>query len=337
MFQRSFRRKKKTLNNLNLSNIQHPIQSELKQFDQVFKEILKSDVKLVDFAIKFILRQKGKKIRPLLVLLSASLCGEVNMRSYRGATLVELLHTATLVHDDVVDEAEKRRGFPSLNNIWGNKISVLMGDYLLSKGLMIAVDGEDFDFLKTVTDTVRRMAEGELLQIYKTKKLNLDEDTYYKIISDKTASLLSTCCKIGAESTTLSEEKIAALKNYGENLGIAFQIKDDVLDYTGTSITGKPLGGDIKEKKLTLPLIHSLTNVDKSRASEIISKIRKNKNKDNVKEIIEFVKSNGSIEYSLNAAKNYSDKAKQNLEVFEDSLYKDSLLNLVDFVVDREK
>ena len=322
---------------MNLSNIQHPIKEELKQFNQVFKETLTSNVKLVDFAIKFVLRQKGKKIRPILVLLSTSLCGDINMRSYRGATLVELLHTATLVHDDVVDEAAKRRGLPSLNNIWGNKIAVLMGDYLLSKGMMIAVDGEDYDFLKTITDTVRRMAEGELLQIYKTKKLNLDEETYFKIISDKTASLLSTCCKIGAQSATNSEEKIEALKNFGENLGIAFQIKDDVLDYTGTSILGKPLGGDIKEKKLTLPLIHSLSCVDKSRASEIINKIRKNKNIDSIKEIIDFVQSNGSIEYSLDAAKKYSNNAKQNLDIFEDSVYKESLLSLVDFVVDRKK
>ncbi len=323
--------------NHNLSKIQKPIQNELKDFDQVFKDSLKSDVRLVDFVIKFILRQKGKKIRPLLVLLSAKVSGEVNDRSYRGATLVELLHTATLVHDDVVDEAAKRRGLPSLNNIWGNKISVLLGDYLLSKGLMTSVDGEDFDFLKTITDTVKRMSEGELLQIYKARKLDIDEETYFKIISDKTASLLSTCCEIGARSATTSIEKIEALRDYGENLGIAFQIKDDILDFTGTKKIGKPLGGDIKEKKLTLPLIHTLSKEGKSSVTEIKKKIKKGKKNKKIGEIIELVKSNGGIEYSLKAAHEYSEKAKNCLNIFEDSEYKNSLIALVDFVIDREK
>ncbi len=325
------------MNNYNLSNIQRPIQNELKQFDQVFKDSLRSDIRLVDFVIKFILKQKGKKLRPLLVLLSAKISGEIDDRSFRGATLVELLHTATLVHDDVVDEASKRRGLPSLNNIWGNKISVLMGDYLLSKGLLIAVDGEDFDFLRTITNTVKRMSEGELLQIYKAKKLDIDEETYFKIISDKTASLLSTCCEIGARSATTSTEKIEALKNYGEYLGIAFQIKDDILDFTGTKKIGKPLGGDIREKKLTLPLIHTLSKEDKSNASEIRKIIKKGKKNKKINEIIELVKSNGGIEYSLEVAHNYSEKAKICLDVFEDSEYKNSLISLVDFVIDREK
>lgn len=321
----------------NLSKIQKPILKELKDFDQVFKDSLRSDVRLVDFVIKFILKQKGKKIRPLLVLLSAKVSGEINNRSHRGATLVELLHTATLVHDDVVDEAAKRRGLPSLNNIWGNKISVLMGDYLLSKGLMIAVDGEDFDFLKTITDTVRRMSEGELLQIYKTKKLDIDEETYFKIISDKTASLIGTCCEIGARSATTSEEKINALRNYGEYLGMAFQIKDDILDFTGTKKIGKPLGGDIKEKKLTLPLIHTLSKEGKSSVNKIKKGIKKGEKNKGINELIELVKSNGGIEYSLKAAHEYSEKAKECLNVFEDSEYKESLITLVDFVIDREK
>ncbi|MEN8193057.1 MAG: polyprenyl synthetase family protein [Bacteroidota bacterium] len=321
----------------NLSNIQQPIEGELKQFDQVFKESLKSDIRLVDFGIKFILRQKGKRIRPLLVLLSAKISGEVNMRSFRGATLVELLHTATLVHDDVVDEAEKRRGLPSLNNIWGNKISVLMGDFLLSKGLMISVDGEDYDFLKTITSTVKRMSEGELLQIYKSKKLDIDEETYFKIISDKTASLLSTCCEIGALSSTSSDEKIKAMREYGEYLGIAFQIKDDILDFTGSKIIGKPLGGDIKEKKLTLPLIHTLSQGDKSQSSEIMKLIKKGKKKKNILEVIKLVKTNGGIEYSAEVARSYAEKAKNCLNIFEESEYKNSLISLVDFVVDREK
>lgn len=325
------------MNNYNLANIQRPIQNELKQFDQVFKDSLRSDIRLVDFVIKFILRQKGKKIRPLLVLLSAKIIGDVSARSFRGATLVELLHTATLVHDDVVDEAAKRRGLPSLNNIWGNKISVLMGDFLLAKGLMIAVDGDDFDFLKIITQTVKRMSEGELLQIYKSKKLDIDEETYFKIISDKTASLLSTCCEIGARSATTDNEKVEALKNYGENLGIAFQIKDDILDFTGTKKIGKPLGGDIKEKKLTLPLIYALSKEEKSSAAKVKKIIKMGKKNNKVSEIIELVKSNGGIEYSLEIAYNYSEKAKNCLNVFEDSNYKNSLISLVDFVIDREK
>ncbi len=325
------------MNNYNLSNIQQPIQNELKQFDQVFKDSIKSDIRLVDFVIKFILKQKGKKIRPLLVLLSAKIISDVSDRSFRGATLVELLHTATLVHDDVVDEAAKRRGLPSLNNIWGNKISVLMGDFLLAKGLMLAVDGDDFDFLKTITQTVKRMSEGELLQIYKSKKLDIDEETYFKIISDKTASLLSTCCEIGARSATTDNEKIEALKTYGEYLGIAFQIKDDILDFTGTKIIGKPLGGDIKEKKLTLPLIHALSKEEKSSVAEIKKLVKKGKKNNKISEIIELVKSNGGIEYSLEVAQNYSVKAKNCLNVFEGSLYKDSLISLVDFVIEREK
>ena len=323
--------------NNKLSIIQQPVQSELKQFNQVFKETLKSDLRLVDYIIKFILKQKGKKIRPLLVLLSARVSGEATKRSYRGAALVELLHTATLVHDDVVDEAEKRRGFPSLNNIWGNKISVLMGDFLLSKGLMIAVDNEDHDFLKLITDTVKRMSEGELLQIYKTKKLDIDEATYLKIISDKTASLLSTCCTIGAMSSTNSLDKINALRNYGEYLGMAFQIKDDILDFTGTKKIGKPLGGDIKEKKLTLPIIHTLAKENKSSVSEIMKIIRKGEKESKLKDIIELVISNGGIEYSLEAAHNYSEKAKLCLDVFEDTDYKKSLLSLVDYVIERDK
>ncbi len=321
----------------NLSKIQKPILNELKDFDKVFKDSLRSEVRLVDFIIKFILKQKGKKIRPLLVILSAKISGGVNQRTYRGATLVELLHTATLVHDDVVDEAAKRRGFPSLNNIWGNKIAVLMGDYLLSKGLMIAVDGNDFDFLKTITDTVKRMSEGELLQIYKTKKLDIDEETYFKIISDKTASLIGTCCEIGARSITTSEEKIQAMRNYGEYLGIAFQIKDDILDFTGTKKIGKPLGGDIKEKKLTLPLIHTLSKEGKSSVSKIKRGIKKGEKNKQIEELIALVKSNGGIEYSLKVAHEYSDKAKECLKVFEDSEYKDALITLVDFVIDREK
>lgn len=325
------------MNKLDLSQIQTPISSELKEFSKSFKEYLRSDIRLVEFAIKFILSQKGKKIRPLLVLLSAKMSGGVRDRSFRGASLVELLHTATLVHDDVVDAAEKRRGLPSLNKIWGNKISVLVGDYLLSKGLMISVDNGDFDFLKTITGTVKKMSEGELLQIYKAKKLDIDEETYFKIISYKTASLISTCCEIGARSTTDDPDKIEALRNYGEYLGIAFQIQDDILDFIGkTKIFGKIQGGDLKEKKITLPLIYALNNSNKEKSKEIIKLLKKGVKQDGIQHIISFVIENGGIDYSKNVALEFTQKAKECLNVFEDSESKASLVKLVDFVVNRE-
>jgi len=224
-----------------LNEISQPIKPELEKFNELFKQSLKSKVGLVDMVAKYIIRQKGKKIRPLLVLISAKIAGGINERTYRGAVLVELLHTATLVHDDVVDNADKRRGFWSINAVFKNKVAVLMGDYLLSRGLMIAVDGKDFDFLGVITNTVKRMSEGELLQIQKTRKLDIDEETYFKVISDKTASLLETCCHIGALSATDYQEYHEAMREFGLNMGMAFQIRDDILDYEGsTAMIGKP-------------------------------------------------------------------------------------------------
>lgn len=325
------------MNKLDLSQIQAPVSKELKEFSKAFNDYLKSDIRLVEFAIKFILSQKGKKIRPLLVLLSAKVSGGVADRTFRGASLVELLHTATLVHDDVVDKAEKRRGLPSLNKIWGNKISVLVGDYLLSKGLMISVENEDFDFLKTITGTVKKMSEGELLQIYKTKKLNIDEETYFKIISYKTASLLSTCCEIGARSTTDDPNKIEALHNFGEYLGIAFQIQDDILDFVGkTKLFGKIQGGDLKEKKITLPLIYVLNNADNKETKKIINVLQKGVNEEDIKNLVSFVLNNGGIDYSKNIALEYTQKAKDCLNIFDESESKSALIKLVDFVVNRE-
>ncbi len=320
-----------------LSDLTQPIQDELNRFQEEYKISMKSKVGLVELVTRFILRQKGKKIRPILVLLSGKLAGNINDRTYRGAILVELLHTATLVHDDVVDNAEQRRGFPSINAVWKNKIAVLMGDYLLARGLMLAVDGTDFDFLKVITNTVKRMSEGELLQTSKTRRLNIDEPTYYRIISDKTASLLATCCEVGARSVTNDEVKIEAMKNYGEYLGIAFQIRDDILDYVGkTSIIGKPLGGDIKEKKITLPLIYALKTSEKADARMVIKTIKKGADSKCIEEIIEFVKNRKGIEYADSMASEYSEKAKNCLSVFPDSVVKTSLLNLVDFVVERK-
>lgn len=298
---------------------------------------MKSNVAIVDLVTRYILRQKGKKIRPLLVLLSSKIAGGVNERSYRGAVLVELLHTATLIHDDVVDNADKRRGFWSINAVFKNKVSVLMGDYLLSKGLMIAVNGKDFDFLEVITDAVKRMSEGELLQIQKTRKLDIDEETYFKVISDKTASLLETCCVIGAMSASDNKGYHQALRKFGHTIGISFQIRDDILDYEGSAnLIGKPVGGDIKEKKITLPLIYSLRQVPNGKANQIRKLLKNGKEKDKVKEIIQFVKENKGIEYALQTAKVYSDQAKDALKIFPDSPAKIALSALVDFITERK-
>ena len=325
------------MTNKNLKDISLPIHTELEKFDELFKKSIKSDVKLVDLIARYIIRQKGKKIRPLLVLLSAKVAGGVTDRTYRGAVLVELLHTATLVHDDVVDNADKRRGFWSINKVFKNKVAVLMGDYLLSRGLLIAVEGKDYDFLEVITSTVKRMSEGELLQIRKTRKLDIDEATYFRIISDKTASLLETCCKIGALSASSNSQYHEAMREFGEKIGIAFQIRDDILDYDGnTSTTGKPVGGDIKEKKITLPLIYSLNQVSKSEAGEIRKLIKDGEKKESVKEIIDFVRKNNGINYARETALSYSAKAKELLDVFPDSPGKLALQALVDFVIDRK-
>lgn len=326
------------MSNISLSNISRPIKAELNQFSDVFNESMKSKVGLVDLVTKYILKQKGKKIRPLMVLLASKVSGEINDRTFRGAVLVELLHTATLVHDDVVDNADQRRGFPSINAIWKNKVAVLMGDYLLSRGLMIAVEGKDFDFLKIMTDTVKRMSEGELLQIQKTRKLDINEETYFKIISDKTASLFETCCEIGARSSTDDPEVHLAMRKYGENLGIAFQIKDDILDYDGTTkLFGKPIGGDIKEKKITLPLICALSRASKTEVQDIKSAIKKGSKKNSVHKVIDFVHQKDGIAYAEKIAAEYATQAKQCIEKFPDGNAKTALISLVDFVLERKR
>ena len=320
-----------------LSEISQPIKDELRTFNELFKKAMTSKVGLVDLITRYILRQKGKKIRPLLVLLSAKVAGGVNERTYRGALLVELLHTATLVHDDVVDNADKRRGFWSINAIFKNKAAVLMGDYLLSRGLLIAVEGNDHDFLGVITNTVKRMSEGELLQIQKTRKLDIDEKTYFQVISDKTASLLETCCLIGAFSASENSEYHEAMKKFGESIGIAFQIRDDVLDYEGSSsLIGKPVGGDIKEKKITLPLIYSLNQVSGSESDSIKRLIKNGAKKDAIKEIMEFVRRNKGIDYALEQAHLYSNLAKESLKIFPDSQSKIALEAVVDYVIERK-
>lgn len=323
--------------NRNLNEISKPIKQELKNFEEFFKESLKSKVGLVDLVTRYIIKQKGKKIRPLLVFLSAQAAGGVNERTYRGAVLVELLHTATLVHDDVVDNADKRRGLPSINAVWKNKVAVLMGDYLLSRGLMIAVEGEDYDFLHIITETVKKMSEGELLQIQKTRKLDIDEATYFKVISQKTASLFQTCCAIGAMSGSDNPDYHHGLKMFGENLGMSFQIKDDILDYDGSSkLFGKPIGGDIKEKKITLPLIHALNKVSAEKSNQIKKIIKNGGKKDGIKEVIEFVHQQKGIDYAGKTAKEFSLLAQDYLSIFPETEAKSSLLDLAEFILIRK-
>jgi octaprenyl-diphosphate synthase len=321
----------------NLTEISQPIHKEFDEFNARFKQAMKSNVALVDLIARYIIRQKGKKIRPLLVLLSAKVSGKVDERTYRGAVLVEFLHTATLIHDDVVDHAEKRRGMWSVNAIFKNKAAVLMGDYLLSRGLMLAVEGKDYDFLGVITNTVKRMAEGELLQIQKTRKLDIDEQTYFRVIKDKTASLLETCCQVGALSGSDNVQYVESMRVYGESLGVAFQIKDDALDYDSNyNLFGKRVGTDIKEKKITLPLIYALSKVSKDEAGNIKHLIKNGKEKKNVEKVIEFVKSHDGLSYALDTASQYADKARKMLQVFPESPSRFALESLVDFVINRK-
>lgn len=324
---------------MTIKKIRSPIEKHLKEYNKFIKDLMSSDVALLDIVIQYLSRKKGKQVRPVLVMLSAELCGAVNQRTYIGAAMSELLHTATLVHDDVVDESSTRRGIASINASWNNKIAVLIGDYLLAKGLLSAIDKDEFEFLKATSNAVKRMSEGELLQIQKSKEFDIDYDTYYQIISNKTASLIASCCEIGAISSTNDKKKQDCLRNYGENIGIAFQIRDDIFDYQSkTKIIGKPVGNDLKEKKLTLPLIYSIKQVSKKSGKEILDLIKKDKlKKSEIKKIIEFVNDNGGIDYAEKISKEYSQKASTYLTSFPDNPSKQSLLNFCDFVIDRNK
>lgn len=321
---------------MNLNKISEPIGEELKEFEKQFSSVLKSKVALIDLITKYILRQKGKKIRPILVLLSAKLCGEINPRTYIAANLVELLHTATLIHDDVVDDAATRRGIASINAVWKNKASVLIGDYLLSKGLLISLENNEYDFLQLTSEAVKRMSEGELLQIQKARNFDATEETYFKVISDKTASLIKTCCKLGAISTAKDKSEVEKLGVFGENLGIAFQLRDDILDYTGRKkLLGKSTGNDLKEKKFTLPLIVSLRNAPKKRSSEIMKLIKSDRTK-KFDEVYQFVTDNGGVEYAIQKVKDYSSVAKNSIKDFKEGAVKNSMMEFVDFVSERE-
>jgi octaprenyl-diphosphate synthase len=318
--------------------IKLPIKSEMELFEKKFKDSMLSKVPLLNRITYYIVRRKGKQMRPMFVFLVAKMVsdGGFDERTYRGASVVELIHTATLVHDDVVDDSNRRRGFFSVNALWKNKIAVLVGDFLLSKGLLLSIDNEDFDLLKLISIAVREMSEGELLQIEKARKLDITEDIYFEIIRQKTATLIAACCSIGAASVGANQETIQQMRKFGEYIGIAFQIKDDLFDYTDDKI-GKPTGIDIKEQKMTLPLIHTLNTCSKKDKSWIINSIKKhNKDKKRVKEVIAFVKENGGIEYTTNRMLDYKNKALVILENYPASPYKSSLLEMINYVVERD-
>ncbi len=322
----------------NLDAIKKPVENEIKEFAGFFKNAMRSNVTLVDTIARYIVKQKGKRIRPVIVFLSAKACGAINQSTFRGATLVEILHTATLVHDDVVDDADTRRGLASINAVWKNKIAVLMGDYLLSTGLMISLNHGDVYFLKVTSDSVRRMSEGEILQIQKSRELNMDEATYLKIISNKTASLLSTCAEIGAASTTEDPAQRTLMKDYGENVGMAFQIRDDILDFTSRkSILGKPIGGDMKEKKITLPLIYALQQSSKQESRKVLKMIKSGASNKDVEFIVDFVRRNGGIQYAEKRAHDFGSAARECLRPFPETEAKQSLEMFIDFVMEREK
>ncbi len=320
-----------------LKSIQQPIASELAQFEDIFRKSLKSDVRLLDQVMYYIVKRKGKQMRPMFVMLSAKVCGSFSQSTFTAATLIELLHTATLVHDDVVDDAYERRGFFSINALWKNKIAVLIGDYLLAKGLLVSLDNNEFRMLKITSDAVREMSEGELLQIEKARKLDIKEDIYFEIIRKKTATLIASACRAGAASATTDESLIAAMRLFGEKIGIAFQIKDDLLDY-GDDDIGKPTGIDIQERKLTLPIIYSLQQAERADRRKIINIIKHhNTDKERVQWVIDYVRANGGIAYAEKYMHQYQQEAFELLEQFPDSPSRKALKDLVLYTTERKK
>jgi octaprenyl-diphosphate synthase len=319
-----------------MKDIKRFIFEDLIAFEKVFDHAVKSNVSLLDKIMKYIVQSKGKQMRPMFVLLSAKVCGEINEKTYRAASLIELLHTATLVHDDVVDDSNKRRGFFSINALWKNKIAVLVGDYLLSKGLLLSLNNKDFRMLEILATAVKDMSEGELLQAEKARKLDITEDIYFNIIRCKTASLISSACAAGAFSSNENEEQAKLFSAFGEKVGIAFQIKDDLFDY-GNEDVGKPTGNDIKEKKMTLPLIHTLNHCDKATKNKIISIFKHSeKKKTEIKFILEAVNEHKGIEYATQKMNQYVEEAFEILNAFEDSEAKMHLTNLVKYSINRK-
>jgi octaprenyl-diphosphate synthase len=317
--------------------IKAPITDEIKLFEKRFYESMKSKVPLLDRITQFIVRRKGKQMRPMFVFLTAKLSGKITDKTYRAASLIELIHTATLVHDDIVDESYMRRGFFSINALWKNKIAVLVGDYLLSKSVLLATDNQDFDLLAIISRVIREMAEGELLQLEKSRKLDITEEVYFEIIRQKTAVLISACCESGACSTYASEETSRKLRIFGEYTGIAFQIKDDLFDYTSTNLIGKPVGIDIQERKITLPLIYVLNTTDVEHKKWLLDSLKNhNKDKKRVAEIIKFVKENGGLEYAIERMNDYKQKAMDILLSFPKDENRDSLELMLTYVIERK-
>ncbi|MRM95525.1 polyprenyl synthetase family protein [Riemerella anatipestifer] len=320
-----------------VEEIKRPIGAEMKLFEQKFYESMQSKVPLLDKVTRFIVTTKGKQMRPMFVFLCAKLVGDVNEKTYRGASMIELIHTATLVHDDVVDESFKRRNFFSINALWKNKIAVLVGDYLLSKSVLLSTDNKDFDLLSVISTTIREMSEGELLQLEKARKLDITEDVYYEIIRQKTATLMAACCEIGVLSNGVDETMAKKMRDFGTYTGMAFQIKDDLFDYLSKNIIGKPVGIDIKEQKMTLPLIYTLKNANEKDRKYYFDTIKRyNHNPKRVKELIDFVKHSGGLDYAIGVMKDFQQKAKDILEDFPDSEAKTSLNLMLDYVIERK-
>nr|WP_263011308.1 polyprenyl synthetase family protein [Chryseobacterium foetidum] len=308
----------------------------MKLFEQKFYESMQTKVSLLDKVTRFIVTTKGKQMRPMFVFLCAKLIGEVNEKTYRGASMIELIHTATLVHDDVVDESFKRRNFFSINALWKNKIAVLVGDFLLSKAVLLSTDHKDYDLLAVISRTIREMSEGELLQLEKARKLDITEDVYYEIIRQKTATLIAACCEIGALSNNADENLAKKMMEFGTYTGMAFQIKDDLFDYLSSNVIGKPVGIDIKEQKMTLPLIHTLKIANEKDKKYYFNTIKRyNNDQKRVKELISFVKSSGGLEYAITKMKYFQQKAKDILSEFPDSQPKTSLNLMLDYVIER--
>lgn len=322
---------------LRLEEIKAPIAKEMEEFEQKFRASMHTKVLLLDKILNYIVKRKGKQMRPMFIFLSAGTCGKITESTYRGASLIELLHTATLVHDDVVDDSNYRRGFFSINALWKNKIAVLVGDFLLSRGLMLSMENKEYELLSIVNSAVNEMSEGELLQLEKSRHLDISEEVYYQIIRQKTASLIASCCAVGATSAGANAGAIAKMKSFGQHIGMAFQIKDDLFDY-GEEEIGKPVGIDIKEKKMTLPLIYALSKASWLEKKKIIRIVKNESEKSKkVKEVIEFVKKSGGIEYAKDAMERYYLQALKLLEDFPESNYKSSLTKLVQFTINRVK
>ncbi|MBO4234182.1 polyprenyl synthetase family protein [Riemerella anatipestifer] len=320
-----------------VEEIKRPIGAEMKLFEQKFYESMQSKVPLLDKVTRFIVTTKGKQMRPMFVFLCAKLVGDVNEKTYRGASMIELIHTATLVHDDVVDESFKRRNFFSINALWKNKIAVLVGDYLLSKSVLLSTDNKDFDLLSVISTTIREMSEGELLQLEKARKLDITEEVYYEIIRQKTATLIAACCEIGVLSNGVNETMAKKMRDFGTYTGMAFQIKDDLFDYLSKNIIGKPVGIDIKEQKMTLPLIYTLKSANEKDRKYYFDTIKRhNHNPKRVKELIDFVKQSGGLDYAIGVMKDFQQKAKDILEEFPDSEAKTSLNLMLDYVIERK-